>query len=198
MDLEVKRQMVHSLGVFSVLIILIFDRFFGALIMLFIAIGFILFGEYRKNKLLTKILKVEPVKEIEDVIDNEIKSYERLKELPFNGAVMFFLGAFLVTAAFEARVAIASIAVLALADSISTLVGYYFGKHKLSINKKKTWEGSSAFFITAFFVLLFFIDPFKALLTGLLVTLVEMMPKINDNISVPFSTAIFLTLMISI
>ena len=190
--------MIHALGVFSVLIVLIFDRFLGALIMLFIAIGFILFGEYRKNKLLTKILKIEPVKEIEDVIDNEIKSYERLKELPLNGAVMFFLGAFLVTAAFEARVAIASIAVLALADSISTLVGYYFGKHKLSINKKKTWEGSSAFFITAFFVLLFFVDPFKALLTGLLVTLVEMMPKINDNISVPFSTAILLTLMISI
>ena len=94
MDLEIKRQVVHSLGVFSILLILIFGSFYAALIMLFIAIALILFGEYRKNKLISKILKIEPVKELEDVIDDEIKTYERVKELPLNGAVMFFLGSF--------------------------------------------------------------------------------------------------------
>lgn len=198
MDLEIKRQIVHSLGVFNVLFILIFGSFYASLIMLVIAIGFILFGEYRKTKLLSKILNIEPIKKVEDVVDNGIKEYERLNELPLNGAVMFYLGSFLVTVIFEPWIAIASIAVLALSDSISTLVGYYFGKHKLFINKKKSWEGSLAFFIMGFVVLLFFVDPFKALIVGLLVTIVEMLPKINDNISVPLSTAILLSLMINI
>ena len=139
--------MVHSLGVFTVLLILVFGSFYASLIMLAIAIGFILLGEYRKNRLLSKLLDIEPIKKVEDVVDNGIKEYERLNELPMNGAVLFYLGSFLVTAVFEPWVAIASIAVLALADSISTLVGYYFGKRKLFINKKKSWEGSSAFFM---------------------------------------------------
>ena len=198
MDLEIKRQIVHSLGVFTVLLILIFGSFYASLIMLAIAIGFILFGKYRKTKLLSKILNIESIKKVEDVVDNGIKGYERLNELPLNGAVMFYLGSFLVTVIFEPWIAIASIAVLALSDSISTLVGYYFGKHKLFINRKKSWEGSLAFFVMGFVVLLFFVDPFKALIVGLLVTVVEMLPKISDNISVPLSTAILLSLMINI
>jgi len=198
MDLEIKRQIVHSMGIFTILLILIFGRLYSSLMMLSISIILILIAEYRKSKLVSKVLKIEAVKEVEDMIDKGLRSYERLDEMPLNGAVLFYLGCFLVTVVFEPWLAIASIAVLALADSLSTLVGYYFGEHKIFINNKKSWEGSSAFFITAFFVLLFFVNPLKAFFVALLVTLVEMLPKINDNISVPFATAVFLSLVINI
>lgn len=198
MELEVKRQLVHALGIFSILFILMFGSFYASLLMLLIAVGLVLAAEYRNRRFISKLIKIEPFKEIEDLVDNELKTYERKNELPLNGAILFFLGSFLVTAVFEPKIAIASIAVLALSDSISTLVGIYFGENKLFLNKKKSWEGSSAFFIVAFFVLLSFINPFKAFIIALLVTIVEMLPKINDNLSVPISTAILLSLMINI
>ncbi len=58
MELEIKRKVVHALGVFSVLLILMFGRFYAALLMLLIAIGLVFVGEYRKNKLLSKLLDV--------------------------------------------------------------------------------------------------------------------------------------------
>lgn len=198
MELEIKRQIVHAAGIFNILLILLLGRLYSALLMLLAAVVLIIIAEYRKTKLVSKVLKIEPVKEIEDLIDNELSTYERKDELPLNGAILFYLGCFLTTVVFEPFIAIASIAVLSISDSVSTLIGVYFGKHKLFINKKKSWEGSSAFFVAAFSVLLFFVTPFKALIIGLIVTVVEMLPRINDNLSVPFATGVLMSILINI
>ena len=196
MHLEIKRQIVHATGVFSVLLILIFGKFIAAILMILIAVSFLLLAEYRKSKKISRLISSEPLKGLEDVIDEEIMEYERGDEFAFDGAIMFYLGSFLVTAVFEPSIAIASIAVLALCDSISTIVGYFHGKNKLFVNKKKSWEGSSAFFIMAFLVLIFFINPVEAIIVALLVTMVEMIPGVNDNLSVPLATAVFLSLVL--
>lgn len=78
---------------------------------------------------------------------------------------------------------------------MSTLIGNYFGKHKLPINKNKTFEGSSAFLVTAFFALLFFTDPIKAAITALIAMLVEMAPYIDDNITIPLTVGIVLAII---
>ena len=195
MELEIKRQIVHAMGILNILLIHVLSKTYAAAVMFLIAAAFFFLGEYRKNKEKYKLIRLKKLDEFEDVIEDEFKTYERRNELPFRGAIMFFLGSFFVTIFFDSYIAIASIAVLALADSLSTLVGYYFGKNKLPINKKKSWEGSITFFLAAFAVLYFFVNPIKAILIAVIVTFVEMLPKIDDNLTVPLSTGLLMLLL---
>ena len=196
MEIEVKRKLIHALGIFSILVIQFFGKFNASLIFLIVSIIGILLAEYRKNKKKYKILKIKPIDEFENFIEDEFKTVERPNSLPFKGAIEFGLGCFLVTLLFKESIAIASIAVLALADSASTLVGYYFGKYKLPINKKKTWEGSLTFFLISFFILILFTLPFFALILALITTFVEALPYLDDNLSVPLALGILMTLLL--
>ena len=195
MELEIKRQTVHALGVFTIILIQIFEKKYAALLLLLVSISFLILGEYRKNKEKYKIIKIKPIDEFEDIIEDEFKTYERKKELPFHGAITFFFGCFLATILFQQFIATASITVLALSDSLSTLIGSFFGRHKLFINKKKSWEGSIVFFVTTLMILLFFIDPIKALIIAIFVTFIEMLPKIDDNLTIPLTTGLLIWLL---
>jgi len=195
MEIEIKRKFIHALGVFSILLIQVFGRYIAALLMLIITIFGILLAEYRKNKKKYKIIKIKPIDEFEDFIEDEFKTLERPNSLPFKGAIEFGLVCFLATILFKENISIACIAVLALADSASTLIGYYFGKYKLPINKNKTWEGSMTFFIVSFLILTFFINPLFALILALITTFVEMLPNIDDNLSIPLALGILMSLL---
>ncbi|MEM5778718.1 MAG: hypothetical protein QXK49_03770 [Candidatus Aenigmatarchaeota archaeon] len=194
MEIEVKRKLIHALGVFSILLIYVFGKLYAALIMLISTIFGILIAEYRKNKKKYKIFKIKPINEFENFLENEFKTLERPNSLPFKGAIEFGLGCFLATILFKENIAIAAISVLALADSSSTLVGYYFGKYKLPINKNKSWEGSVTFFLISFFILTFFTNIPLALILSLLTTFVEALPYLDDNLSIPIALGILMTL----
>jgi len=196
MEVEIKRKIVHSLGIFSILLIQFFGRLNAAIIMLIALIIAILLAEYRKNRRKYKLLKIKPIDEFEDYIEDEFKNYERPNTLPFKGAIELGLGFFIATILFKENIAMASIAVLALADSSSTLVGYYFGKYKLPINKKKTFEGSVTFFLISFFILVFFINPLYAFVLALITAFIEMLPHIDDNISIPVGLGVLMSLLI--
>jgi len=196
MEIEIKRKIVHALGVFTILVIQFFGRLNAAIIMLIAVITAVLLAEYRKNRRKYKLFKIKPIDEFEDIIEEEFKTYERSNSLPFKGAIEFVLGCFLATILFIENIAMASIAVLALADSSSTLVGYYFGKYKLPINKKKTFEGSITFFLISFFILVFFINHVYAFVLALITTFIEMLPYIDDNISIPLSVGILMSLVL--
>jgi dolichol kinase len=185
MELEIKRQCVHSLGVFLILILQVFGKEMTSLLLFISIILLFILAEYRKSRL--KIAKPKPIEEIENLVEDEIKTYERPNELPFKGAITFLIGSFLSIFLFKPFASIASIAVLALADSVSTLIGYYFGKHKTFINRKKTWEGSIAFFITSLTILFFFVPLSIALIVTFISTFVEMLPRIDDNLTVPIT-----------
>ena len=195
MDIEIKRKTVHLLGFLTVALIYIFGKWIAALMMLAVSFFFLFLGEYRKNKEKYKIIKSKTIDEFEELVEDEFKTYERRNELPFNGAITFYFGCFLVTVLFETNIAIASIVVLALADALSTMIGFYFGKHKLPINRKKSWEGSTTFFVASLVVLLFFTNPAKALVIAAVATFVEMLPKIDDNLSIPLATGLLMLLL---
>lgn len=196
MEIEIKRKFVHALGVFLILLIQIFGKLNAALIMLAAVIIGVLLAEYRKNKKKYKLIKIKPVDEFEDFIEDEFKTVERPNALPFKGAIEFGLGCFLATILFKENIAMACIAVLALADSSSTLIGYYFGKYKLLINKKKTWEGSITFFLISFFILVLFTDPLIAFILALITTFIEMLPHVDDNLSIPLALGISMSLLL--
>lgn len=191
--LEIRRKIVHASGVFTILLIILFGKWIGALIILLIALSLLFLGEYRKNRHNLKPIKIKQLDVFEDFIENGFKEYERPNTLPFKGAIEFYFGCFIATIIFEPFVAIASIAVLGLADSMSTLIGSYFGKHKLFMNRNKSYEGSIAFFATALFVLIFFVNPFKAIIIAILATFVEMLPQIDDNLIIPIAVGIVMT-----
>ena len=193
--LEIRRKIVHASGILTIFLILWLGKWNAAIIILSIALVILLLGEYRKNKSKYKIIKSKDLDELEELMENVFKEHERPNTLPFKGATEFFIGCFLATVLFEPVIAIASISVLSLADAMSTLIGSYYGKHKLPINKKKTFEGSTAFFITAIFVLLFFMNPYKALIIAIIATFVEMLPKIDDNLTIPLVVGILMTLI---
>lgn len=196
MEIEIKRKIVHALGIYVILLIQVFGRVNAALIMLLVVITGFLLAEYRKNKKKYKIIKIKPVDEFEELVENEFKTVERRNSLPFKGAIEFGLGCFLAMILFNETIAIACIAVLALADSLSTLVGYYFGKYKLPINKKKTWEGSTTFFLVSFFILTLFSNPLNAFILALIVTFIEMLPHFDDNLSIPLALGIAMSLIL--
>lgn len=191
MDVEIKRQVVHASGIFTILLIQFFGRSLAAILVLSMVTILWMAAYYRLNK-----KKINPAiipKELEKLESIIEKEFERPKEFPLRGAITFYLGAFLAIILFQPNAAIPAIIVLAMSDSFSTLIGKFYGKHKLFINKNKSWEGSTAFFIPALVVLLFFVDPARALLVSLIATFVEMLPRLDDNITIPIAVGFLLS-----
>jgi dolichol kinase len=194
-NIEVKRQMIHAGGIFVILFILFGGRLVSLLLTAFVTMSFVVWSEYRKRR--TRFKKIYLFKntwfdKFENYIERHVKGYERPFEY-FKGPIMYFGGCFFTILFFPETAAIAGIVVLALADSTATIIGKLYGTHLLPINRKSSWEGSLAFFLVTLIIISYF-NPVKALLIAVVTTFVEMLPKINDNISVPLTVAFLFTI----
>lgn len=117
---------------------------------------------------------------------------ERDVEYPGKGTLVFLITALFVTAVFPAPAAALSILVLAVLDSVTTLAGITFGRHKIYQNKSA--EGTVAGIIVTFIVLLFFIHPGIALITACIAGITELFSPVDDNMTIPLVAGI--TLMV--
>ncbi|MFQ6020701.1 MAG: diacylglycerol/polyprenol kinase family protein [Candidatus Aenigmatarchaeota archaeon] len=194
MDLEIKRQIVHASGILTILLIQLFGKWVASVLVLLIVLFLFFLAQYRKNRDKLKLFRIKALDEFEEYLEEEIKAYERPNE-SMKGAITFFTGCLIVIVLFSPSIAIPAIVILSLSDALSTIIGKFYGKHKLSINKNKTWEGSLTFLITTFLILLIFTNPLNALAIGIITTFVEMLPKIDDNISVPLVVGILMFLV---
>lgn len=183
-ELELRRQVVHAVGVLTVFPILFMERAAAALILGGLVLFFIVLAFYKAK-----------VKSTNKWLDEFVLKRERPEEFPLKGAIYFFLGAFLAFELFAPLHAAAAVAVLALADAVATLGGNYFGAHKLPVNRKKSWEGSIAFLAISLVLLLFFVRPEKALVVAVLTTFIEMLPRVDDNITIPLAVGILLSVL---
>ena len=125
-----------------------------------------------------------------------------------NGATFVLLSATLAVALFPKSVALTSFTVLIISDTAAALIGRRFGRHPIAGGRfgGKSLEGSTAFFITALGVLLFFgffwveprqgaamLSPFliAGAASALLATFVELVSQggstIDDNITIPIA-----------
>ena len=182
--LELRRQLVHFSGIFSVLIILFTERetatvMLGGILLLLLAMSF-----YRAKHTFDN-----------GWLETFVLKRERRGAFPLSGAVFFFFGTFCAFLLYTPIYSAAATAVLAFGDSTSTIAGKLWGRHKLPLNKNKSWEGSAAFFLFSFIALLFFVQPQKALAVAALTTIVEMLPRVDDNFTVPIAAGLFLTLL---
>lgn len=97
---------------------------------------------------------------------------------------------------FPKLIACVVILTVACADSMATIVGMLYGKCKVPYNRKKSVEGSVAFFITAFLCALFCVPLKIALIAALVSCIIETLPIKFDNISIPLGTGLTLWLIL--
>lgn len=81
------------------------------------------------------------------------------------------------------------------ADTLSTVGGVYLGRHNWPYNRRKTIEGSLLNFSAAAIVLSVLIPLHAALITALVVMIVESLPHVDDNLNVPPTASITVVLL---
>ena len=128
------------------------------------------------------------------IIYQLLQKFERKNELerfPGKGVIFYLIGIDISLLLFPKDIAMASILVLALGDSVSHLYGLHYGKIKL-FSKTKFLEGTIAGFIAGFLGASVFLPWHEAFLASLAAMIVEAIEikigtqQVDDNLIVPF------------
>ena len=117
-----------------------------------------------------------------------------------NGASFVLISATLCVLVFPKIITITSFSVLIISDLMAALIGKRFGKHKFL---SKSWEGSLAFLLSGFVVILLtpkigyytgeYLIGFAAVVIGTLVEAFSIW--IDDNLSIPISVGLTMWLL---
>ena len=189
---ELARKFVHLLSILILVVYYFVSDFFSpkiALIILVFVLIFFLELEY---------LRIEISKEI-PILKHLWKYIKRSKEKDkLGGEVFFLIGAILVLAIFDLRVAMVAILMTTFGDMAAALIGKGFGKHWLKYLKQRAWEGILAeFFVDVLIgiIIFFFItsSPINSLAIWIIIfvmaltaTIVEtLIYKMDDNLLIP-------------
>ena len=184
---EIRRKIFHIFLGTIIVLLLMFDIFNSWSLFLIIIIGCIL-------SLVSTQIKIPGIYWF-------IKKFERediIDRFPGKGILFFFIGCLLVLRLFDKNIALASIMILALGDSVSSLIGQNFGKH--FINSTKTIEGVIVGVIAASWMASFFVSIPQAFFGSLVAMAVEAVElkigesNVDDNIIIPIvaGTVMFL------
>ena len=178
--LEVRRQIFHLLGISSWCVpILLFPQSLTLCLMVVVI---------TMNAFV--VLRLGPFLRIFGSI---IRCFERERNVRKPGIQAFYAnsGVFLAFL-FFGELSVVGVLVLSVGDALSTLTGRLFGKTPSILNPSKTWEGTLAFFVGTFFVLLPLLGTEASLLISSLSSLAEALDlRIDDNFLLPlFATAL--------
>lgn len=132
------------------------------------------------------------------VFGRMLRPHETGDKFRLNGATWVLLSATLCVFVFPKLLAVTGFAILIVSDLSAALIGRKFGKHKLFT---KSWEGTCAFFITAFIVIIviglliqaplsYFIFGFIGAVAGGFAEAASAEMKMDDNLSIPVSIAL--------
>ncbi len=184
--LEIKRQLFHTVN--GTIILLLFERYgkpIGLILLILSIVGAIL-SLYHVH--------VKPIKLAQPFVE-ALERKENIK-FPGKGAILYGLGVSLSIIFFPKKIALASIAALAYGDSSSTIFGKLYGKRRYPWNKKLSIEGSVAFIVSTATIGTLFV-PFQiAFISGIIGAMAETIPHIDDNISIPLSVCLVLSLIL--
>ncbi len=209
MEIEMKRKLLHLSGLLVPLLYVIVGKEWSIVVISIALIVFFMIEPLRVYSLESKkivermrpYVTEEMYRFLNDRIDKltkSIKEIEREEERLCIGAHIYFaIASLIVIILFPKWIVIGAIAVATLGDALAAVVGKKYGKHRF--RNGKSWEGSTAFFITSFIVLflaLFSHYPIVYVIlaavigsiVGALVELYNVPP--NDN----FSNQIFISL----
>jgi len=126
---------------------------------------------------------------------------EDMKTFPGRGVILYVIGCVIALLVFEKDVAFAGMMVLVLGDSVSHLIGGYYGKHRHPLNKEKLLEGWLAGVIAGFFGALVFVGWPEALAASFVAMTLETVEWgvdrriLDDNLFIPIIAGIVIMLL---
>ena len=179
-EFEFNRQMIHMFLGIIVVLLLKYGFVNKNIILVLILVGFIL-------SFLSAKIKIP-------VIHDFLQKFERKKDLekfPGKGVIFYFIGIYISLLLFPKEVAMASIMILALGDSVSHIYGLHYGKIKHPLSNTKFIEGTIAGFLAGFFGALIFLPWLEAFLASLAAMVVEAIEikigaeQVDDNLIIP-------------
>jgi len=172
--LEVKRQIFHLLLISLWLVPILLFPYPLTLLTFLLILGLNL----------AVVFKIRPFHNLFSFL---IEHLERERNIERPGIQAFYanLGIFISFLLFG-KMSMFGVVVLSVGDSMSTLIGRLFGKHRIFFNPSKSWEGTLAFFLGSFVALSFITDHKTALLLSSVTALLEAMDlKLDDNLLIP-------------
>lgn len=181
---EVLRKVVHFLlGLGIAICIPLFDKqIVLAAFVIAIFVGFILSDALSRGYSIPLVSRVVTVLERKDV-------------LPGKGTLYFAVSIFFILVFFPLTVVVPAVICLAVLDGVATLVGIKFGNHR--IWQGKSLEGTFAG-IGATILALIVLTPLTlplVLAAAITAGIVELFTPIDDNLVIPVSVCIVLTLL---
>jgi undecaprenyl-diphosphatase len=114
---------------------------------------------------------------------------DRPSNLPGAGALTFFIGVTITLLIFPAPASLIGVLIFTFGDALSTLWGKKHGKTKHPLNPHKTIEGTVAGVVVGFLVAVPFFPWYAALGAAVIAMIVESLPFIDDNLTVPVAAA---------
>jgi phytol kinase len=185
--MEIKRQLSHLVLGVLFLVLIYFDIMGVRVLLIIFIIGFILSLICLKHRVLC--------------IGWLLDKFEREGNYPGKGALFFVLGCLIVVSVFSKDIALGSIAILTIGDSVSHLYGRYFGRLKNPLNRKKAIEGSVFGIILSGLVASLFVPVLNAFVASFIAMIVEAIElsinkrAVDDNLVVPIVSGAVLFLM---
>jgi dolichol kinase len=226
--LEIRRQIFHALALIAVPVIAFLDTAvlikIGILFCL-LTLGLYWYFDLRKQrrqkvqKWMKGVFDDETRKFIQEntsfiddieefIVDKLFKQLVRRREQgPFLNVFAVFMSLTSVIILFGKEIAAVCVIALALGDSVSTIFGKFFGKHKLFYNKSKSWEGSIAFVLFTMLGIWLMYQLFPALIivgmpigfvivfSGIAGAIIESLDIINDNYMIPLTLGTLLFIL---
>ena len=180
-NFEWNRQLFHIFLGIVLVIFLVYGFIDKQIILITIIIGLVL-------SYLSKKIKIP-------IIHYLLEKFERKEEIekfPGKGIIFYLTGVYVALLLFSKDIAMASIMVLALGDSVSHLYGLHYGKIKHPLSKTKFLEGTIAGFVAGFIGAFVFLPWHEALFASLAAMIIEAIEinigtqQVDDNLIVPF------------
>lgn len=113
---------------------------------------------------------------------NHLERTEDIKKFPFKGAFWYNVGITFPIVFLTKELGAAIIIIFCLGDGTATLVGRFYGKHKLGL---KSIEGFTSFVVFGTLGTLVLLDFKTAVVLALLGGVIELSSRFNDNLTIP-------------
>ncbi len=203
MKRETLRQFVHLSGLGFVYLSQFLDKNLSASLFLLMALSLLFYSWYVRRQMsgTRKLINI-----VEERARRVLLHLDRDNlPMPFMGPFWFYMGFFLTYLLFPLEIAMASCAILAVGDALSTLIGKTLGRNEYLPGK--TAEGSLAFFAGGLLISLLIVPPATALTGALIGTLVEPIPSlrkvrnlyarglVDDNLLIPLAAGLVMLLL---
>ena len=173
---EIIRKSFHLSNLIIPLFLYTYDRHLTLSILLPLTIVFLIIDILRiKNAYIKKLYNTFFKSITRDSENNSL-----------TGASYVFISSSLVILMFSKSLAIASLMIMSISDTLAAIIGRLYGS--IHINGK-TLEGSIAFFLSSVAIVSIFpeLNLLTAIISVIIATITELYSAVDDNLSVPIS-----------